>query len=103
VSRRLSRALLVLVALLAMPLVALADAPGSGAPAPPKNAPIDKKAGDAPSEVPTKPKPPGPVDKAPAEKAPADKTPAKNKPVDKPAGSGSGTPPTHSSSPTRHA
>ena len=101
-SRVIARTIVLVGALVALPLVALADGPGAGAPAPPKNAPVDKPGGNAPSEEPTKPKPPGPVDKAPTEKAPA---PTKNKPVDKPAGtgSGSGTPPTHATSPARHA
>jgi len=93
VSRRLGRTLV--IALLALPGVALADGPGAGAPAPPKNAPVDKPRPDAPSQDPTKPE---------------QKAPAKNKPVDKPAGTGSGAgsgakplPPLQKKSPARHA
>ena len=73
------------VALLALPLTAVADPQGAGAPAPPKNAPVDKK---APSQEPAKPE-----------------APSKDKPVDKPAGEGSGSASPHKpvKSPPRHA
>ena len=98
----MKRALILIAALLALPLTALADKQGAGAPAPAKNAPVDKKGNAVPNE-PTKSVPRTPIDKAPAEEAPA-----KNKPVDKPAGSGSGsaapTPrPVQKKSPARHA
>jgi len=78
---------LLLAAMLLVPVTAVADPQGAGAPAPPKNAPVDKK---APAEEPTKP---------------TEKAPAKDKPVDKPAGDGSGSVPAHKpvKSPARHA
>ena len=102
--RWLITTLVIAGALIALPSVALADGSGAGAPAPPKNAPVDKKGNAVPNE-PTKRPPPGPVDRAPADKAPTDKAPVKDKPVDKPAGTGSGAPkpPLQKKSPARHA
>jgi len=87
---------LLLAALLLLPVTALADTQRAGAPAPPKNAPVDKKGNAVPDEPVKRP----PPDRAPAEKAPPDKDRSGSG-----AGSGSDAAPTHKpvKSPPRHA